>query len=382
MIILDAPYVSKPLLSWLIQSQHPVLANDYVKQLQEADVLNLVTEEQAIASLNDGERVYTNSENTLAWIAQNVENESLTRAIALFKDKAATREALAALDPELLFQKHSAQALASLNFDTLKPPFVLKPTVGFCSMGVYVVKSREDWDAALEGIVRDAASWSAMYPESVIGSSEFILESYIEGAEYAVDAYFDERGKAHLLNVLRHDFVSPEDTSDRMYITSASILKEMVPLFENWLNAVNELVGARNFPVHVEARVKEGHVSPIEFNPLRFAGLGGTDVSWYAYGYRTYQAFLEDDAPCFEKLLEGKEGKVYTMSLLNPPSCATGEEVFDYEAFEQRFSKVLEMRRFEVSAVGNYGFLFLETDEDSADELDFLMHSDLVEFLR
>lgn len=138
-----------------------------------------------------------------------------------------------------------------------------------------------------------------MYPESVIGAGSFILEGYLEGTEYALDAYFDETGRAHILNVLRHDFTSPEDTSDRMYVTSASIVRDTSTMFASWLDRVNALIGARNFPVHVEVRVSDGHVSPIEFNPLRFAGLGGTDVSWYGYGYRTYQAFLEDDEPDF-----------------------------------------------------------------------------------
>ena len=84
--------------------------------------------------------------------------------------------------------------------------------------------------------------------------------------------------------MLRHDFTSPEDTSDRMYVTSASIVRDTSTMFASWLDRVNALIGARNFPVHVEVRVSDGHVSPIEFNPLRFAGLGGTDVSWYGYG--------------------------------------------------------------------------------------------------
>ena len=99
-----------------------------------------------------------------------------------------------------------------------------------------------------------------------------------------------------------------------MYVTSASIVRDTSTMFASWLDRVNALIGARNFPVHVEVRVSDGHVSPIEFNPLRFAGLGGTDVSWYGYGYRT--------------------------------------------------------------------FLFLETDPSTSDELDFLMRSDLKEFLR
>ena len=50
--------------------------------------------------------------------------------------------------------------------------------------------------------------------------------------------------------------------------------------------------------------------------------------------------------------------------------------------FLGRFSHVLDMRPFDLNRVGNYGFLFLETDADTADELTFLQHSDLEEFLR
>ena len=100
------------------------------------------------------------------------------------------------------------------------------------------------------------------------------------------------------------------------------------------------------------------------------------------YGYRTYQAFLEDDEPDFDAAFDGKTDKVYSMSLLNAPADASGDEDFDYDAFLGRFSHVLEMRPFDVKRVGNYGFLFLETDPSTSDELDFLMRSDLKEFLR
>lgn len=381
MIVLDEPYASEPLAQWLAESQHPVLDNEFARTVAPGR-LNLVAPEEAVRRIDGGERVYTNSENALAWIADNVRNEGLVRAIGLFKDKAAMRRALASLDPELFFKTCSVDELFKLDFSQLEPPFVLKPSVGFCSMGVYAIQGREDWERALADIQKNASTWHDMYPESVIGAGSFILEGYIEGTEYALDAYFDETGRAHILNVLRHDFASAEDTSDRMYVTSAPIVRETSALFTAWLDRVNALVGARNFPVHVEVRVKDGHVSPIEFNPLRFAGLGGTDVIWYGYGYRTYQAFLEDDAPDFDAAFSGKDDKVYTMSLLNPPASSTGEEAFDYDAFAERFSRVLELRRFDVRRVGNYGFLFLETDADSAGELDFLMRSDLEEFLR
>lgn len=383
MIVLDEPYVSEPLIDWLEASGHPVLDNAVSRCIaEEGHGLTLVDAAEATRRIDAGERVYTNSENALAWIVENVSNAGLVRAIELFKDKAAMRRALAGLDPDLFFKTCSIDELFKLDFEHLPLPFVLKPSVGFCSVGVYAIHSREDWERALADIQKNASSWHDRYPESVIGSGSFILEGYLEGTEYALDAYFDENGAAHVLNVLRHDFSSPEDTSDRMYVTSAAIVRENGPAFAAWLDRVNALVGARNFPVHVELRVHDGHVSPIEFNPLRFAGLGGTDVSYYAYGFRTYQAFLENDAPDFDVAFAGKDDKVYTMSLLNPPRDATGDERFDYDAFRARFSHVLELRPFDVRRVGSYGFLFLEVDPSTNAELDFLQNSDLKEFLR
>lgn len=381
MIVLDEPYVSEPLVSWLESSQHPVLDNNFTRKATAGRALHLVSPKEAVQRIDAGERVYTNSENALAWIMDTTHNETLSHAISLFKNKAAMRQVLASLDPDLFFKTCSVDELFELDFSQLVTPFVVKPAVGFCSMGVYVVQNHSDWERALADIRQNASTWQALYPESVIGLESFILEGYLTGTEYALDAYFDETGASHILNVLQHDFASPEDTSDRMYVTSAAIVRDTAALFSEWLDRVNAFVGARNFPVHVEVRVASGHVSPIEFNPLRFAGLGGTDVSWYGYGYRTYEAFLNDVQPDFDHVFQGKDDKVYTMSLLNPPADVTGNECFDYEACAARFSHVLELRPFDVARVGNYGFLFLETDAASAGELDFLLHSDLREFL-
>lgn len=382
MIVLDEPYASKTLLKWVESSQHPVLDTTFVKHCAADYSLHVISAEETLHRIGAGERVYTNSENALEWIVAHALNEGLVRAVRIFKDKAYMREVLASADPQLFFKTCSVDELFKLDFSSLVTPFVLKPQVGFCSIGVFAIQCREDWERALADISANASTWHARYPDSVVGSGSFILEGYIEGTEYAVDAYFDQTGASHVLNVLRHDFISPEDTSDRLYLTSPSIVLQMAPALQGWLNRVNALVGARNFPVHVEVRVKEGHITPIEFNPLRFAGLGGTDISWFGYGYRTYEAFLEDTEPDFEKLFRGKEDKVYSMSLLTPSEKVRESARFDYGALRKRFSHVLDLQAFDVDALGAYGFLFLETDADCASERDFIMHTDLSEFLR
>ena len=212
-------------------------------------------------------------------------------------------------------------------------------------------------------------------------TGRFVVEGYVEGAEYAIDMYYDGEGRARCLNVMRHDFASPDDTSDRLYNTSHEVIAEMQPAFTEWLDRANEGLGARDFPAHVEVRVDAGgNIVPIEFNPLRFAGLGGTDLAYWAWGVRTYEAFLEGREVDLLALSEPHAGKVYTMSLLNPHADADLSRPFLYDEFASKFSKVLDFHRFDANAVGSYGFLFLETDDSTANELDFLLHSDLLEF--
>ena len=380
MVILDAPVASDPLLGWLADSQHPVLANGFSRELASTHRLNLVEAPEAAARIDGGERVYTNSENALAWLLDHTGAEGLKDTIRLFKDKAAMRAKLAPLAPELFFATFDRDELDAVSVDDLPLPVVLKPSVGFCSMGVYVIEERDDWAAAVADIVRREADWRARYPASVVGGDSYLVESYLGGTEYALDMYYDEQGRAHLLNVLRHDFASAEDTSDRLYLTNDAIVAEMAPRFLSWLDEVNRVVGARSFPVHVEVRVDGDAIVPIEFNPLRFAGLGGTDVAYYGVGLRTYAAYLEDEPVDLAALYGSHPGQTFSMSLLNPAPTADLSRPFDYDALAARFTDVLAFARFDANATGSYGFLFLRTDEATADELDFLLHSDLLEF--
>ncbi len=385
MVILDEPYASPQLIAWLSATGHPVLDNAFARGVAACAPLNLIGADDAVAAIEAGERLYTNSENALAWISHHVANEGLLRAITLFKDKVAMREMLAAADPEFFFRAATLEQLRAIDFEELagQLPFVVKPSRGFCSMGVYTVTCEADWEAALAGIEAQVAGWAEKYPDAVVAGRDFILEGYISGREFALDAFFDDEGRAHVLNVLRHDFAGPDDTSDRMYVTSADIVRTHAETFGQWLTEVNASIGARNVPVHAELRVApDGRIRPIEFNALRFAGLGGTDIVEYAFGFRSFEAFLTGRAPDWDAAFAHAGDDVFVMSLIGPTQDAVGSERFDYGALEARFSQVLELRRFEVKRFGCYGFLFLRASGEQGErEMDFLLHSDLREFL-
>lgn len=382
MIILEKPFISEELKDYLEKSQVAVLRNTTALEIARTRRLNLVGDAEARERLAAGERFYTTSENALDWIYANARNGSiLTKTIDTMKNKAAMRRLLKSVYPDFFFEEIDAEKLSDINFSALPCPVVLKPSVGFFSVGVYTIRDENDWRLALEDIQKTSETWKNLYPESVLGNGKFVIEKYIHGEEYAVDVYFDDDGTAVILNILKHDFSSESDVSDRLYYTSKEIITEKLEPLTAFFNLVNRELGIRNFPAHVELRIDgNGNVCPIEFNPMRFAGCCCTDVGFFAYGILTYDYFLNNRKPDWSKLLEGKDGKIYTMCVLNKPMPCPPIRDFDYDALCARFERVCCLRKIDYRENSVFGFLFTETK--NPEEREFIVHSDLTEFIR
>ena len=382
MIILDKQYVSRELKEYIISSGVSVLRNEPALKADEEHRFHLVSEEDAEVLLAGGERVYTTSENSLAWVLSHSPDEALKKGIALFKDKAAFRRMLSEIYPDFFFMEVPAEQLPSLDFSTLKTPFVLKPSVGFFSVGVYTIFNEGDWARALKDIREHSSDWEKGYDKRVVSNTTFLLEEYIGGEEYAVDFYYDGDGKAVILNIFHHEFSSPEDVSDRLYCSGASIIREHLEFFTRFFDRMNEHIGARNLPVHLELRVDGGRIIPIEANPMRFAGWCLTDLALHAYGIHTYDYFLNDRRPDWDVLLSGREDMLYSFIVLNPPANLHEDDVFDYDSLCSSFRNVLELRRLDWHKEPVFGFMFTETEARHREELDHILVSDLTEYLR
>lgn len=378
MIILEKPFVSNELKNYLAGTQTALLDNNFARQNLAGTSVNFIDENTARERIKAGERVYTISENALDWVCKNTSDKNCLRVIETMKNKAAMRELLKNVYPNFFFKSVPASELGKIDFSTLPVPVILKPTVGFFSVGVYTIQNEDDWQNALADIEKTSANWRELYPENVLGNNNFIIEKYITGDEYAVDVYFDDCGNAVVLNILKHDFASASDVSDRLYYTSAKILRERLAEFTDFFNKINSKLGARNFPTHVELRVENGEIIPIEFNPMRFAGWCCTDVAFFAFGVRTYDYFLNNKKPDWEQLLAGKENKIYTMIVLNKPVPEPKFNDFNYDALCAKFKNVLCLRKMNFRELSIFGFLYTETQNPQ--ELEFIVNSDLTEF--
>jgi hypothetical protein len=216
-----------------------------------------------------------------------------------------------------------------------------------------------------------------------MNSSKLIIEECIDGDEFAIDAYYNTSGKPIILNILRHPFSSDADVSDRVYYTSMEIITEHLERFYNTLESIGKIAGFSNFPVHVEVRIdSNGNVTPIEFNPMRFAGWCVTDLAYYAYGINTYEYYFNNLEPDWGKILQGKEGKLYSMVLVDFPKGLQAETIksFDYTALLALFRKVLEFRKIDFLKYPVFAFMFIETLA-SSNELDTVLKMDFDTFV-
>ena len=275
--------------------------------------------------------------------------------------------------------------LRSLRFEELPAPFVLKPAVGFFSLGVHMVRSPREWEAALGSVEAELDTLRGMYPEEVLNIDSFLIEQCIEGDEFAVDAYFNGSGEIVVLDILHHSFASAADVSDRIYTTSKEIIESNLDEFSAFLGKIGALAGVRNFPVHVELRrTAAGELIPIEVNPMRFGGWCSTpDLAYLAYGLNPYLYYARQQKPDWEQLLHGKENKLFSVIVLDNSTGKSADEIraFDYAACLARFAKPLELRKIDYHRHPLFAFLFVETRTDHQEELRSILQSRLNEFI-
>lgn len=381
MIILDKPYVSDVLLKTVEKLQEPVLANEMLEEVGKDYKLNQYSEKKFIQSYKSGQKIYTNSENSLDWLYRNIEEDEKIRTIQKFKDKAAFRKMVQEIYPDFYYETFLYKELRNVDLEQMEFPFVLKPNQGFFSLGVYIIYTKEDWEKALEeidGLVKE----ENVFNEEVISHAEYIIEEYVQGEEYAIDGYYDEQGKVVILNVLKHVFASETDVLDRLYITSPEIIQTYMEPLRVILEKVNQDQAIKNFPFHFEVKIDGERTVPIEMNPMRFAGWCTTDIGYYAYGNNNYVHFFENTEPEWASIYERCLGNTYAMVIMEKTNPDVGEKEFDYTSLQEEYEEILECRKVDYHEHSIYGFLFLKITVNHEKEFDKILHEDFDRFLK
>ena len=350
-IIIEKPYVSEFLIDTIVQNDWPVLDNQAVEDAEiEEGAFSIISSDAAVKyySTQEFPMIYANSENAITWVLKNLPDSNLASYIKLFKDKILFREMLKELYPNFYFISANLDELKKLQPAEIKFPVVVKPAVGFLSFGVHTVKDAKEWKDVIGKIEKEMRQAAMMYPQHFVSASKFIIEELIEGEEYAVDAYFDRDGEPVILNIFQHPFFNSQDVKDRIYLMSAGIMIKYMAKFGQLLREIGQMKNVRNFPLHIEMRVKEdGTIVPIEVNPMRFAGWCTTDVAKYAWGINPYEYFYRQQMPDWNNILTNAGKEVFYFSMAEVPFGLDRKKIqgFEYERFLSNYSNVLEVRR-------------------------------------
>ena len=387
MFFVDEPYVSEFFKRTVKDNAIPVVGTDTAKNLSLYPGTIFISENEAIelTQTTDMTAIYTNSENAIGWIAKHLAFSDLPGKIDLFKDKLKFRELTKSIFPGFIFKGVQVENLRDINFSELPLPFIIKPTVGFFSMGVYKVSNLEEWENTIDSLLAEMDQVKDLYPEEVLNTRSFIIEQLIEGEEYAFDAYFNSTGEPIVLSILKHVFSSDADVSDRVYISSKEIIENNLDEFTEFARKIGDLADVKNFPVHIELRRDEnGILLPIEINPMRFGGWCTTaDLSFLAYGLNPYLYYYSQKKPDWPDILKGKERKLFSIIVLDNSTGIDTDEItsFNYEKLLSQFEKPLELRKVNHKTYPLFGFLFTETRQDNYIELENILHSDLTEYV-
>ncbi len=385
MILIDKPYASPFLINTLIKNQWPVVDTPSAREVIQSGEINWIDPEKACKQIieSPSSPLYSNSENALEWVEKNLKETGFYKFSNLFKDKYKFREILSQIYPDFQFLKVKLNELNTLKEETLPYPFVIKPSIGFFSVGVHVVRNSEEWNQAKKELLN--ADFAGLFPENVLDTSYFIIEEMITGEEFAVDFYYNENGEPVILNITKHLFASETDTSDRVYFTSKEIILENEPKIKEFLNRMGKIIDIKNFPAHAEIRITpENKIIPIEINPLRFGGWSTTaEIPGLGIGFNVYEAYFNRILPDWDQIYKGKEDKVYSIVLLDNSSGIPASEIlsFDYEKLAADFENPIKIRKFDIHHAPVFGFLFTETPKNNMDELYQILQSDLKKYI-
>lgn len=369
-IFLDTNYISPMLQDALMRTEIPMY-----------DIVNkrFINKSQAgTLELQEDQLIIMNSENAIKVLTDHYSQLNVTKWSNLFKNKVAFRQYLAASFPNFYFKESTLQELSMMDSNSIPYPIILKPAIGYSSVGVQKIKDAQQFTEAVEQLVENNGL-SSSYSQDILNFQTFILETYIEGQELAVDAYFNAEGKPVILNLFARMFRDAEDMSDRIYYTSKQVIMRYLSVVEKYLTELGASLEMRNYPFHIELRIDDkGVLIPIEVNPLRFAGIGTTELGTYAYDINPYEYVFNQWEPDWSQKIAKMDDRIYSFTCAEFDSQLTFEDIdcIHHEELKQQFEHLLEYRVLPQDSGTTFAVIFFASDSFSQNEhilsLDFM----------
>lgn len=361
MIILDRPYVSDLLADTISKNKIPVIKLNEVFIPNESTI-NLKKVDDLLIELEKGNSpILFNSENGLNILSKYAPNHYLTTVTDILKNKVTFRKTLSRHYKDFFFTEVSLKELEELDPSALPYPIIVKPVIGYSSIGVHRIDKVEEYKETIKKLKFEMEVTSSEYPIEVINNQSFIIEKLIEGDEYAVDVYFTEDGEPVILNLFKRMFRHEKDMSDRIYYTSKQVINESLNKIQEFLRTISSFFALKSAPIHIEIRIdNDDQIVPIEVNPLRFAGIGTNELGVHAYGVNACEYFFKQEKPDWENIVNQMDDSIYSFCCAEIDASIDCKQVvsINHEAFKLNFGEILEYRPMKVNEGSTFAVIF------------------------
>jgi hypothetical protein len=377
--LLSDDYISPLLLNTLMREDIPALIRGKrlkgelerfypgLKVLNKAEAMDIISKEN--------NRLLMNSEDFLSCLIDNAPEPSKAERLKVLSDKRQFREMEREAYPDYFFMETESDRLKDAKIKL--PPgrsYIVKPSSGprvigaGVRTGVRMLKDRSDLEQVAKSLTQDNMS---------LDPGSFLIEEYIRGDEFACDAYISPRGEPVVLGIYAHPLRDPEDFRDIVYFTSAGIMRKMLPRVSDFLRRLSNQTGLQGIPLHVEFRLKENRLMPIEVDPLRFGSFSIPDLVFFAFGLNPYKYYYNYLKPEWERIISQAGEEIYFRVLARMPKEAEGKTP-DHEEFADTVQDMVGYCKLDTNRYPAFSIAFGRTkDMDSVLKylnLDFRMY--------
>jgi len=341
-ILLHDSFISDFFLKTIKRNNFSVFAEENLRKELLNKKINVLSLIEAKEKLSGDCLVYFNAEDCISLIEENSSNIKLKKNIAFFKNKFVFKNSIKENYPDCFVAE-----LKKEDFDSFIVPegkdLIIKPVIGFHSVGIKRFSGQKEWIKIKDEILAECKKYAGVFDVNVLNDKKFLVEEFIEGKEFACDFYFNSKGKPVILNISKHVFADENDVRDLVYYTSAGLIKEHFEKMKDFLDLIASKKKIRNFPVHLEVRIKNNKIYPIEANPLRFGGFGLAELSFYAFGFNSFEYFFNQKEPDWNKLCSSGDKNFYAFVVGQRPSNFNSEkESIDVEEYKKTFNEILD----------------------------------------
>jgi len=117
---------------------------------------------------------------------------------------------------------------------------------------------------------------------------------------------------------------------------------------------------------------------------MRFGGWCSTaDSTAMAFDFNPYLSYFTRQPPAWDAILAPKDATLHSVVVLDNSTGIEADKIatFDYASLEKMFENTLELRRTDYKRYNVFGFLFSATRPENLAELEYILSSDLREFV-